>query len=128
MNTPVSEQPLALIVEDDDNLLTIFTRAIEAGGFSAQSVKNGKEALEALQRCPPALVVLDLHLPDMIGDKILSFIRQDVRFARTLVILATADAAMAGVIDDQSDLVLLKPISFSQMRDLAARLRVTVNQ
>ena len=126
MNTPAIEQPCALIVEDDDNLRNIFSRAVEAGGFTTLAVKNGREALDALQASPPALVVLDLHLPDVMGDKILSFIRQDERFSRTLVILATADAALAGVIDDQSDLVLLKPISFSQMRDLTARLRTSI--
>lgn len=123
MNTPATEQPLALIVEDDDNLCNIFARAVEAGGFSVQTAQNGGQALEALRTCQPALLVLDLHLPDMTGDRILTFIRREERLADMRVILATADAALAGLLDEQSDLVLLKPISFSQMRDLVARLR-----
>jgi hypothetical protein len=38
------------------------------------------------------------------------------------VVIATADPQMADELQDRSDLVLLKPVSFNQLRDLAARL------
>lgn len=71
----------------------------------------------------PALVVLDLHLPSFSGIDILRHIRADERLAETRVILATADAIMADSLREESDLVLLKPISVTQLRDLAIRLR-----
>ena len=72
----------------------------------------------------PAVVVLDLHLPGATGDKVLTRIRSDERLKKTTVILATADSVMADSLREQSDYVLLKPISFSQLRDLTTRLRI----
>jgi CheY-like chemotaxis protein len=50
-------------------------------------------------------------------------IRADARLAGTRVIIATADPLMAQTLNDAADLVLIKPISFSQLRDLAKQLR-----
>jgi len=61
-------------------------------------------------------------LPMFPGKDILRFIRMDSRYARTRVILATSDsAAVRGEIEEKSDIVLLTPISFTQLRDLASR-------
>jgi CheY-like chemotaxis protein len=56
---------------------------------------------------------------------VLKEIRADPRLARTRVLIATADAAMARFIEKDADFVMLKPISFSQMRDIARRLYVS---
>ena len=115
--------PLALIVEDDEKLAVIFTQAVKQAAFDVETARHGREALEKLSRLTPALVVLDLHLPDISGATILQRIRQTPHLARVQVILATADPAMADSLEAQSDLVLIKPVSFTQLRDLAARLR-----
>jgi CheY-like chemotaxis protein len=116
-------QPQALIVEDDEKLAVIFTQALKQAAFDTETARNGREAQARLAVLVPAVVVLDLHLPDVSGGTLLQDIRADPRLAKTQVILATADAAMADVYEDQADLVLIKPVSFSQLRDLATRLR-----
>jgi CheY-like chemotaxis protein len=68
-------------------------------------------------------VVLDLHLPHVSGEDLLAQIRSDDRLAHTRVMLATADPLMAESLRAKADLVLIKPISFSQLRDLSKRLR-----
>ena len=70
----------------------------------------------------PDVVVLDLHLPRVAGMDILHQIRADERLTGTRVIVATAHPRMAESLRDEADLVLLKPISFSQLRDLASIL------
>jgi CheY-like chemotaxis protein len=72
------------------------------------------------------LVVLDLHLPHVSGDKILEHIRRDECLARSQVIVTTADAARANALHDQPDFVLIKPISFLQLQDLVGRIRNTL--
>jgi two-component system response regulator BaeR len=119
-------QPLAVIVEDDEKLAVIFTQALKQAAFETETVRNGREALVRLSGLTPAVVVLDLHLPEVSGGTILQHIRQDARLAKTQVILTTADAAMADAYEDQADLVLIKPVSFSQLRDLATRLRANL--
>ena len=115
--------PLALVVEDDKKQAVIFAQALNMAEFETEIVQDGKIALERLAEVIPALVVLDMHLPHITGDHILKAIRADERLSKTKVILATADPLMAEPLRDTSDLVLLKPISFSQLRDLAVRLR-----
>jgi hypothetical protein len=52
---------------------------------------------------------------------LLNQVRSDGRLEKTRVFLATADANMASYLRDQAELVLLKPIGFSQLKDLAER-------
>ena len=68
---------------------------------------------------------LDLYLSQVPGENILPQIRADVRLKQTRIMLATADPARAEAIRAEADLVLLKPIAFGQLRDLAKRLRPT---
>lgn len=114
--------PLALIIEDDDKLATIFKNALSMAGFETVLADDGRKGLEVLKTRQPSLILLDLHLPEVSGDKILHAIRQDETLKSTIVILATADSAMADFLNDKSDYVLQKPISFIQLRALAERI------
>ena len=114
---------LALIIEDDLDQSTIFAGALKAAGFETEIIRDGQVGLERLRATQPRVVVLDLHLPYVSGSEILDAIRRDERLADTRVILATADPRMADMLDDKADLVLIKPISFNQLRDLASRLK-----
>lgn len=113
----------ALIIEDDYDASFIFAEALQAAGFETEIIRSGDTALARLAVATPDVVVLDLHLPRAAGTDILRQIRADVRLAGTRVIVATADPRMAETLEDEADLILIKPISFSQLRDLSARLR-----
>ena len=115
----------ALIIEDDNDLAIIFAMALQEAGFETQIVRAGDTALMWLSSSTPDIVVLDLHLPRVSGDAILEQIRADARLDNTKVIITTADPRMAEVIEHKADLVLLKPVGFGQLRDLAARLGFT---
>jgi len=116
------DSKLALIIEDERDLATIFASALEAAGFRTETINAGDTAIERLADIVPDVVILDLHLPRVAGGDILRHIRADARFANTRVLITTADARMAETLADQADLVLIKPISFSQLRDLAVRM------
>jgi CheY-like chemotaxis protein len=113
---------LAFVIEDDYDGSMVFSKALEANGLKAEQIMEGKLALERLAKSVPALVVLDLHLPNVSGPDILKQIRADSRMKSTLVVVVTADSRMADMIKDDADLVLLKPTTFSQVRDLVGRL------
>jgi len=113
----------ALIIEDEQKLANIFAEALRMAEFETEIVRDGDTALTRLAETNPSLVVLDLHLPHVSGREILQQIRTDERLAQTRVMLATADPLMADTLRDDADLVLIKPISFGQLRDLATRLR-----
>ena len=116
-------KPSALIVEDDYDISIIFAQALRAAGFETQIIRSGDTAVMWLSSTAPDVVVLDLHLPRVSGIEILSQIRADPRLAGTRVIIATADDRKAEILREEADLVLVKPVSFSQLRDLALRLK-----
>ena len=117
----MNKESVALIVEDDPDLIHIFARALEISEYKTHTVSTGEDALKVLAEFEPDIVVLDLHLPGISGGEILQTIREDGRLRQTRVILATADYRTAEDLRDHADLVLLKPISFKQLRDLSAR-------
>lgn len=120
---PKSEKLLSLIIEDDEDLSAIFHEALNAAGFETEIIRNGSIAMERLQNVVPEVVILDMHLPEITGTVILKHIRSQRRLARTSVIVTTADAIMGEQVRETADFVLIKPISFRQLRDLTARLK-----
>ena len=118
--------PLAYIVEDDDQLADIFTQAMKLAGFETMTEENGQRAIDALAHLDPAVVVLDLYLPGVSGDKVLAYIRGESRLQKKIVVLTTFDSLLADNLREQSDYVLLKPVSFGQLRDLGIRLRANI--
>lgn len=115
-------KPLALIIEDDFDLSEIFSAALEKDGFETEVVRDGKMAIDRLSGVAPAVVLLDLHLPHVSGVTVLQKIQSTEHFAQTAVIVTTADAQQADGLRGTADLVLLKPVSVDQLRDLTKRL------
>ena len=115
----------ALIIEDDEDLADIFAEALRGVGFEVEHTPDGKKAEERLKSGPPPyLILLDMHIPHISGgDLLTNVIKPDEKFSHTTVIITTADARMGEAYHDQADFVMVKPISFVQLRDLTARLK-----
>jgi two-component system cell cycle response regulator DivK len=113
---------LAFVVEDDPDLSYIFASAVQAAGFDTEIINSGARALARLAEVTPSLVLLDLHLPHFSGVNVLRQIQSDTRLLNTRVIVATADSIQADELRDKADLVLIKPVTFSQIRDFVLRL------
>jgi CheY-like chemotaxis protein len=111
---------LALVVEDHADSAIIFSEAVKRAGFDVETIRDGQAALERLAAVVPDIVVLDLNLPFVSGMDVLQQIRSDPRLTETRVVVVTAHDEMANSIQDQADLVLIKPVTFSQIRKLTA--------
>ena len=115
---------LALVIEDNVDLSEIFSRALQTAGFEVETILDGQAAQNRLQETIPNVIVLDMHLPNVDGTTLLKQIRADERLSKTRVIIATADSALAEFYRDMATIVMVKPITFSQLRDISARLKV----
>jgi DNA-binding response OmpR family regulator len=113
---------VALVIEDDYDASVIFAKAMEVLGFEPQVIRSGDIARQKLAEIVPVVVILDLHLPEVVGTDLLRQIRSDPRLNDTWVIVASADPRMAEMLRDVADLVLIKPTTYSQVRDLARRV------
>ncbi len=117
------ENPLAFVIEDDINLAKAFAEALEEAKYRVEIINDGHTALDRLAASTPATVVLDLHIPYVKGADVLKYIRSNERLTNIRVIVATADDQEAAMMENLANLVLLKPIGYQQLRDLASRLR-----
>lgn len=113
--------PLIFVVEDDPKLNKIITFTLQAN-FEIETCTDGGAAMERLKQITPDIVILDLNLPGISGREILEYIRMDARLARTRVILTTADERQAETLTNDADIVLLKPVSPTQLREMALRM------
>jgi len=109
-----------LIVDDDVELVGLLSFALEAAGFHVQTAFDGAEALAAVAKTPPDLVILDVNLPSQDGFEVLSQLRQtsDVPVIM-LTVRATEEDEIQGL-ELGADDYLRKPFS---PRALLARVR-----
>jgi two-component system, OmpR family, phosphate regulon response regulator PhoB len=114
---------IALVIEDDPDLSEIFSRALQKAGFEVESILDGKVAETRLKETIPNVIVLDMHLPNVDGPALLKQIRADERLSKARIIIATADSAKAEQYRSQATIVMIKPITFSSLRDISARLK-----
>ncbi len=69
------KQTIALI-DDDRNILTSISIALEKEGFNVQTYLDGESALIGLTRTPPDLAVVDIKMPKMDGEELLKKLRK----------------------------------------------------
>lgn len=119
---------LALIVEDNLDLALLFSMTLEAAGFLTEISADGHEAIRRLQAVAPEIVLLDLHLPGLPGEEVLRHIRAQERLSQTHVIVITADTHAADLIEHDADLILVKPVSMEQLRELTVRLSTSSSE
>jgi two-component system cell cycle response regulator DivK len=112
---------IAVIIEDDPILATIFGKALQDIGYETEVINDGRLAEERLQEIVPIVIVLDLHLPKVSGEELLQQIKANGRLADTRIIIVSADATLVRQLRPQVDLALEKPVSFHQLRMMASK-------
>jgi DNA-binding response OmpR family regulator len=117
----MTSDQLALVIEDDVEIARFFALVLKDVGFEVESLHNGRAAVTRLAEIVPRLVILDMNMPAVSGVEILNRIRSEARLEEIPVIVVTANPQMADHVYDLADLVLNKPISYDQLRDLARR-------
>jgi len=64
-----------LVIDDEEDFASALTARLMLKGFNARSVTSGEEALPAIVKDPPQVVVLDLKMPDLGGLEVLEGIK-----------------------------------------------------
>src|SRR6218665_3190851 len=68
--------PRILVVDDNPELLTLLVQILEDAGYEAAGSGRGAHAVESARNHPPALAVIDLLLPDMMGHQLADTLRK----------------------------------------------------
>jgi CheY-like chemotaxis protein len=118
----MKEKPFILVIEDTVELANIFVEILELNGLRVEGIFDGAIAMERLKVVVPDLILLDMHLPNVSGLEILTYVRETPRLKNTKVVAITANALLSVDLMEKADLLLIKPVTVTQISELATRL------
>ena len=119
----VPEMPRVLVIDDEADLRNLIVYGLQGAGFTVDAAANGREALSLARTMHPAVVVLDLMLPDMLGTAVCSALRHDPDLADVGVLMLTARGSEVDRInglESGADDYVVKPFN---VRELVLRVR-----
>jgi DNA-binding response OmpR family regulator len=114
-----------LVVEDEESIASFVAMYLEKGGFQVSTVATGEEAIERERAETPALIVLDLGLPDLDGMDVCRRIRQ--RSDVPILMLTARDDDVDKIVGLEvgADDYLTKPFN---PRELVARVKAILRR
>lgn len=117
--------PKILIVDDEPHMLRVTEFSLRRGGYQLIIGRNGREAIELADREQPALIVMDVLMPELDGLGALRLLKQSPKTANIPVIMLTARGHVMtrqDAEDSGASLFLTKPFSPNQLLTEAKRL------
>ena len=112
----------ATVLVVDDSMLVRHTvcRWLEERGFQVEAVSNGAEALEAVERKTPDLIITDLEMPRMTGSQLLSAVKSRPRSAHVpVVVLSSRQSARVVPLGRHPEYTIHKDIDIEQQLERA---------
>jgi len=119
----VNEKPLVLIVDDEAQIRRLLTVSLEANGYRVLSAASGQEGLVLAAQHQPALVVLDIGLPDLSGQEVLRRLREWSQAPVIVLSVRDDERGKVAALDTGADDYVTKPFNTDE---LLARLRVAL--
>ena len=112
-----------LVVEDYEDTREFMKFILQDYGFDVAEASNGYEAIEAVNRQVPDLILMDISMPGMDGLTAARKIREQKSSRKTPIIAITAygEAAQRKAIEAGCDASLSKPIDFEDLEPVLAR-------
>jgi DNA-binding response OmpR family regulator len=116
--------PVVLCAEDDENVRTLYVKALTRAGFVTEIATNGRDALEKIEKYYYSAVLLDLGMPYLHGATVLALLqKKNPDLLQRLIIVTGASDAMLADVHAKVSSVLRKPVN---MDELVAAVRVCI--
>ncbi len=116
-----------LVVDDEANWRALLRRALESEGYRVETAADGDEALALAWTNPPALIILDHHMPGMDGVEVCGQLRRHPRSRDIPIIMLTVrqdTASKVRALETGADDYVTKPCDLQELRArVRARLR-----
>ncbi len=116
------------IVDDEEDILNLVSLHLKRAGYQVKEFTTAGELLEEIQNDKPALVVLDLMLPDMDGIEVCKFLKGEKKFQDISILMLTALTSEADIVlglELGADDYVTKPFS---PRELVARVKAILRR
>lgn len=117
-----------LIVDDQDVVVRLNGILLARTGCEVIKARSGKEAIEAAMQHQPCLAVMDLEMPDMNGEAVTRFFRQNNALSDMKIVIVTAndsEEARTRCMDAGADYFVTKPIQPNNLLDLVRSILKT---
>ena len=117
-----------LVVDDEANIIELVRMYLEQEGFRVQSAHDGAKALDIISRQPPALMVLDLMLPEVDGWEVCRRVRSGKTAPDLPIVMLTArdeDVDKIVGLELGADDYITKPFN---PRELVARVKAILRR
>ena len=122
--------PTILICDDSRVDRANLARIVSNAGFAVQTADDGRAAIEQVRRAPPALLFLDVNMPEMDGFAALRALRKDPRYVSMPVVMVSSKGQQADFVWARlqgANGYVVKPYTDAQIQDqLAQHVAVTV--
>ena len=121
-------KPLVLCIDDEQNILDLLSFNLEATGYEAVTATDGTTGLSLASSRAPALILLDLMLPDMDGTEVCRRLKASPTTASIPIIMLTAkDSEVDKILGLElgADDYITKPFS---VRELVARVKALLRR
>jgi CheY-like chemotaxis protein len=115
---------VALIVDDSMLIRHTVCRFLEERGFSVESASNGQEALEALERMHPDIIITDMQMPKMDGGELIDALKSHPKTANIPVIVLAGKRSGVEKAEKRANFAIFKDIDIEEQ--LAKALQVTL--
>src|SRR6266404_498667 len=113
-------KPIALIIDDEVQIRRLLRVALEAENYQVQEAENGQQGLIEIANRKPAVILLDLGLPDMDGLDVLKRLREWSEAPVLVLTVRDDEAGKVAALDAGAEDYVTKPFS---TLELLARLR-----
>jgi CheY-like chemotaxis protein len=110
-----------LVVDDDESILDLVQMALEDEGYSVVLARNGVEALDQLELITPALILLDMRMPEMDGWQFAEAYRQASTQVAPIVVITAASNAAERAAQIEADGYLGKPFDLDELIAVVGR-------
>jgi DNA-binding response OmpR family regulator len=119
------ENKKIVVIDDESSVLEVVRAYLEKDGFLVYTAANGKDGLALAERVKPALIVLDLMLPDVSGEMVCHEIRRRSDMPLLMLTAKASEEDRIGGLGLGADDYLTKPFS---PRELVARVRAILRR
>jgi len=118
------EMKSVLVVDDDPNIVKTYKLVLESVGYSVDTARNGVEALFKSKKAHHDLIIIDMKLPDMLGNQLADQIKEEKPDIK--IIMITGYSSYMYVLDELNiDEMLIKPIPPEDLVEIAKKTLTT---
>ena len=110
---------VALVV--DDSMLIRYTvcRFLEERGYTVESATNGEEAVQALTRITPSLIVTDMDMPKMSGSELITVLKSKPETSKIPIVIVAGRASGFDETEKRADFAIYKDIDIEAQLEKA---------